>query len=343
VDQRLREEGIRNEVSLVVGGSVRSSADVVKAVALGADAVYIGTPDHLHTTHLKACAQAKKHVYVQKPLSMDMNELNDACDAVKKAGIIAQVGTQGRSYPGIAGARQAYKNGLTGRLSRVEECRNSSKPYWYKYLREVRKEDVNWKEFLNDRPMRPFSSDAYSAWYGYYDFSHGPITNLGAHFIDTVHYITGCGIPESCVCLGGIFTWKDEHKFTVPDCVQATWIYPEGFLVSSSNNTGNGSGNVRNFYGDRGTLNILNSNSPTFNSSGALNPDTKVKGDRPVEPVDCPNHWLNWLQCMRDKQTPNASIDDGYKHAVAVLMAVRSYETGRKTVFDPKKRAILTV
>lgn len=43
VDQRLREEGIRNEVSLVVGGSVRSSADVVKAVALGADAVYIGT------------------------------------------------------------------------------------------------------------------------------------------------------------------------------------------------------------------------------------------------------------------------------------------------------------
>ncbi len=43
VDQRLREEGIRGEVSLVVGGSIRSSADVVKAIALGADAVYIGT------------------------------------------------------------------------------------------------------------------------------------------------------------------------------------------------------------------------------------------------------------------------------------------------------------
>ena len=43
VDQRLRDEGIRNNVSLVVGGSIRSASDVVKAVALGADACYIGT------------------------------------------------------------------------------------------------------------------------------------------------------------------------------------------------------------------------------------------------------------------------------------------------------------
>lgn len=43
VDSRLREEGIRDNVSLVVGGSIRSSSDVVKAIALGADAVYIAT------------------------------------------------------------------------------------------------------------------------------------------------------------------------------------------------------------------------------------------------------------------------------------------------------------
>ena len=43
VDKRLRDEGIRNDVSLVVGGSIRSSADVVKAVALGADACYVAT------------------------------------------------------------------------------------------------------------------------------------------------------------------------------------------------------------------------------------------------------------------------------------------------------------
>ena len=43
VDQRLRDEGIRDQVSVVVGGSIRSSADVVKAIALGADACYIAT------------------------------------------------------------------------------------------------------------------------------------------------------------------------------------------------------------------------------------------------------------------------------------------------------------
>ncbi len=43
VDTRLRDEGVRNNVSLVVGGSIRSSADVIKAIALGADACYIGT------------------------------------------------------------------------------------------------------------------------------------------------------------------------------------------------------------------------------------------------------------------------------------------------------------
>ena len=43
VDQRLRQEGIRGQVSIIAGGSIRSSADVVKAIALGADACYIAT------------------------------------------------------------------------------------------------------------------------------------------------------------------------------------------------------------------------------------------------------------------------------------------------------------
>ena len=42
-DKRLRDEGIRNNVSLVVGGSIRSASDVVKAIALGADACYVAT------------------------------------------------------------------------------------------------------------------------------------------------------------------------------------------------------------------------------------------------------------------------------------------------------------
>ncbi len=43
VDKRLRDEGIRNQVSLIVGGSIRNSSDVIKAIALGADACYVAT------------------------------------------------------------------------------------------------------------------------------------------------------------------------------------------------------------------------------------------------------------------------------------------------------------
>ena len=61
VDRRLRDEGIRNNVSLVVGGSIRSSSDVVKAVALGADACYIGTAALLALgCHLCRSCQAGK-------------------------------------------------------------------------------------------------------------------------------------------------------------------------------------------------------------------------------------------------------------------------------------------
>jgi glutamate synthase domain-containing protein 2 len=61
VDRRLRDEGLRNRVSLVVGGSIRSSSDVVKAIALGADACYIATAALLALgCHLCRTCQAGK-------------------------------------------------------------------------------------------------------------------------------------------------------------------------------------------------------------------------------------------------------------------------------------------
>ncbi|MDD2476423.1 MAG: Gfo/Idh/MocA family oxidoreductase, partial [Dysgonamonadaceae bacterium] len=93
------------------------------------DAVMIASPDHLHTTQLEAAARAGKHIYVEKPLAMDMDKLIRAVDAVKEAGVVVQVGTQLRSLPGMVGARELFRQGKLGKLSRVEECRNSQKPY----------------------------------------------------------------------------------------------------------------------------------------------------------------------------------------------------------------------
>jgi len=308
------------------------------------DAVTIASCDVHHTAHLEAAAKAGKHIYVEKPLAVEFEDLVRAVDAVKEAGTVVQVGTQIRSLPSIVGARDLCRTGIFGRFSRFEECRNAESPYWYHYLKDVREEDVDWKEFLHGLPMRPFRSDIYSGWYGHYEFSRGPIPNLGAHFIDLVHFITGASFPQSCVCLGHINeTWKDEHNFTAPNCIQATWIYPEGFLVSSSNNLANRSGCIRKLYGDKGSLDISNWNKPTYDCEGAPRRDGSIRGKNEVKPTEHPDHYLNWLQCMRSGQTPNASIDAGYQHAVAVIMAMKSFETGRKTVYDPVKRTIKTV
>ncbi len=305
------------------------------------DAVMIASCDLHHTAHLEAAARAGKHIYCEKPIAVEFPDLVRAVDAVKEAGTVVQVGTQIRSLPSIVGARDLFRTGIFGKLSRVEECRNAERPYWYHYLKDVREEDVDWKEFLHGLPQRPFRSDIYSGWYGHYEFSRGPIPNLGAHFIDLMNFITGATVPTSCVCLGHINeTWKDEHNFTNPNVIQATWTYPEGFLVSSSNNLANGAGCIRKLYGDKGSLDISNWSKPTYDCEGAPRRDGTIRGKNEVTPTEHPDHFLNWLQCVRSGEKPNASIDAGYQHAVPVIMAMKSYETGRKTMYDPVKREI---
>ncbi len=312
----------------------------------GIDAVMIASPDFHHTTHLEAAAKARKHIYVEKPLATEFPKLLRAYDAAKAAqaaGSIIQVGTQLRSFPGIVGARELMKSGVLGKIMRIDESRNGDKPYWYSYLgKDIKQEDVDWAEFLGDTPKQPFDARKLSAWYGYYEFCQGPVPQWGAHFLDLMHYVMDCGLPQSCVCLGGVTTWNDENKFTTPDNVIATWMYPEGFVVTSSNNFGNSAGNTRKFFGEKGTLAVDNWNAPTYSAEGGRKRDGSIRGKIDVTPIQRPDHWLNWLQCIRSGETPHASIDAGYQHAVAVLMAVISYDTGKRTTYDPKKRAITT-
>ena len=305
------------------------------------DAVMVASPDHHHTTHLEAVAKAGKHVYIEKPMAQDIDALNRAVDAVKAAGIIAQVGTQIRSLPEIGGCRELYKSGIFGKVTRIEECRNNEKPYWYQYLKDAKKEDVDWPEFLGDIKSKPFRADYYSGWYGYYDTSRGPIPGYGAHYIDMVNYITGSTYPTECVCLGGTLMERDEHQFTAPDSVQALWLYPEGFLVSSSNNLSNSDGSVRKIYGDAGVLDFSNWSAPFYNAKGAPKRATgKIRGEKKVEPIARPDHFRNWLDCLRSGKQPHAPIEAGHQHAVAVIMAMMSYESGRKAIYDREKRAI---
>lgn len=106
-------------------------------------------------------------------------------------------------------ARAFVAAGGLGKILKVEQSRNSYRPYWHRYAeRPVAAEDVDWKAFLMHRRYRAFNADQYAGWFGYRDFSRGPHTNLMAHFINMVHLVTGAKIPKRAVTLGGIYRGK---------------------------------------------------------------------------------------------------------------------------------------
>ncbi len=339
---RVRREVASAQANEWYGRPARQFVSYRDVIALkDVDAVMIASPDCHHTTHLKAAAEAGKDAYCEKPLAMDMEGLKAACDAVKKAGTVVQIGTQLRSLSSFAGCRELYRTGILGKVGRIEQCRNNEKPYWYLYLKpDVKQEDLDWKEFVGDRTTKPFDPILYSGWYGYREFSDGPTCGYGSHFLDLVHFITGAKFPSSCVSLGGTYTYKDEHHFTCPDHVQALWVYPEGFMVSYSTLCGNGSGNSFKIFGDEGVLDMVSWTEPVLSAEGGAKRSGKIRGKVPVQDVPMPDHFLDWLQCLRSRKTPNASIDAGYQHAVACLMAVQSYDTGKRTIYDVEKREI---
>lgn len=304
------------------------------------DAVTIASPDHWHTTHLKAAAEAKKDVYCEKPLSKDLDSLKKACDAVRESGVVFQAGTQLRSYPSFTGAREVFRSGVLGTIGRIEQCRNGWRPYWYGYLKDVKEEDVDWETFLGNNKKRPFDPVQYSGWYGYREFSDGPIPGLASHFIDLVHYITGAKFPTSVVAHGGTYTWIDDYRFTCPDHAQCLWTYPEGFMVSYSTNFGNGSGNSFKIFGDQAVLDLVEWEKPMLSVDG-INEGKGTKAEAgPVAPVERPDHFQDWLHCIRTRGTCNADIDAAYQHAVAVIMAMNAFDTGKRMVYDVEKRDI---
>jgi predicted dehydrogenase len=306
------------------------------------DAVVIGTPDHQHCRMLTATARAGKDAYVEKPLAMEMKELIQAVDTVKRYKRIVQCGTQVRSFPSAVAARAFVSSGGPGRILKVEQSRNSYRPYWHQYgERPVKESDVDWKAFLMHRKYRPFNADQYAGWFGYREFSRGPHSNLMVHFIDLVHYITGATVPKRAVTLGGTYRWKDAR--TAPDSIETVFEYPdEGFMVRYSTTFGTNAGSYLKFFGTRGVLDASRwSWTEPFQVSGegSGEPD-RIQPGTDLPSLESTPHMKNWLECLRSRKAPHAPIEAGYTHSVAVIMADEAYVRGTRIVYDPVKQSM---
>ncbi len=302
------------------------------------DAVVISAPDHLHCTMLRDAVLAGKDVYVEKPLAMNMKELIEAVDTVKKSKKVVQVGTQVRSWASSVAARAFVSSGGLGKIFKIEQSRNGYRPYWHHYgERPVQESDVDWKAFLQNRKFRPWNPDEYTAWYGYRDFSLGPQTGFMSHFIDLVHFVTGAKFPRHVTAFGGIYRWKDAR--TAPDSFEATLEYPEGFLVRYNTTFGTDANSFLKFFGTRGVMDATRWDEPWVLSGQEGEPDSLPAGAK-IPEAGSTHHMKNFLECLRTRSEPAAPIDAGYQHAVACLMADESWVHGTRMVYDPAKRQI---
>ena len=81
------------------------------------DAVVFATPHRQHEEHIRLAAQAGKHVYVEKPFTLDIDGARSAIDAVKKAGVVLGVDYQRRFHPSICEIRDRINDGRLGTIS----------------------------------------------------------------------------------------------------------------------------------------------------------------------------------------------------------------------------------
>ncbi len=310
------------------------------------DAVVFGTPDHQHCGQLIDAVQAGKDVYVEKPICLDMEELNKAYDTVTGSKAVVQMGTQGRSDPGTAAAREFLASGKLGKLFRVESWISRYEPYWNDYVGPESESDTDWRAFLYNRPYRPFNSDQHGAWMGYHEFSTGPIGGWMSHYSDFVHAATGCGLPLNAVCHGGIFAPTSDRRRTAPDTVTCMLEYPEGFVTEFTTHFGNTiNSQTTIFYGDKGVMRTLFGHAPrvpVVSGEGSEHPD-RIASEMTLE-APKPNHhmlhMLNWLECVRSRKQPVANMDAGYMQGVAVVMGDMAYVKGCKVVFDKERREV---
>ncbi len=320
------------------------------------DALIIATPDHAHAQILKLAADAGKDAYCEKPMSNVLSEANEALDAVRKSGVIVQIGTQRRANPRYRKATGMIADGLIGDAVKVDLHWSFYSPYrWARKEKDIlmaRESDLDWGTWHMGRPQRPFDPRIFRCFRLFKDFSSGIIDQWMSHGIDLAHMLTGVSYPVSAVSHGGIYKWKDFREN--PDTQEVTLEYQKGdgkFLAVYSTNWINGYGNGTRVHGTLGSFEGESFSNPDADwqfSGQGVNSEGKIQ-DRivvPRESVDMDEmgmaHMTNWLDAVRRRDPKGlfCPVEAGYGHSIACIMATDAYWSGKRMVFDPKTRVI---
>jgi predicted dehydrogenase len=333
------------------------------------DAVIVATADFQHAQHGVQAVRAGRDAYVEKPMANTMADARDIRKAVHEAGKVVQIGTQRRSARNYQRAYEFLRSGEFGDIVAVEMTWNVNQPgRWRRpdLVATLREEDTDWKRFLVNRPEAPFDPRKYLEFRLFWPYSSGIPDQWMVHQIDTVHWFTGLPRPRSVVANGNIYHWHDGRKNW--DTMTAVFDYgplndsTKGFQVVYSSRQTNSAGDVKELYRSNGGTLDLDKN--LISSEGGLEANyaqemkmqpnkletrplvdkvtsMETGADTGVDEATSAN-MRNWMECVRSRKTPNADIEAGYSHSIALCMTIAAIQTGKRVTFDDDKQEVVT-
>ena len=229
VDQnRLDEAAKKNEKNhLDAGGSAPKAPKLFKdyrkmldEMAGEIDGVIVSTPDHTHYVAAMHAIKHGKHVCVQKPLCNYISEVRNLHKAAKTAGIVTQMGNQGRTMDGQRLAKEWIEQGAIGELQEIRLWTN--RPIWPQGPLQKRAAEcpsnLDWDLWLAQEANEPYfefelpagmtnkrsgNSIHPFAWRGWWQFGSGALGDMGCHIMDATFSILGQLIPEKIDAVSG--------------------------------------------------------------------------------------------------------------------------------------------
>lgn len=219
------------------------------------DAVVVSTPDHWHALMTILACAAGKDVYVEKPLSLFIDEGKWMIEAERRYKRVVQVGTQQRSGKHYQECVELIRNRHIGemRSARLSSFRNIT-PGFTKAVGQQPLSESDWQMWLGPAPYVKFDINRciyHFRWF--WDYSGGQTTNLLAHNIDIVQWATGVQ-PKSVAAMGGRYSLTEIGE--TPDVVEAIIEFP-GFVATwSCREMSAGGAGGTEFFGTKGMLKI---------------------------------------------------------------------------------------
>ena len=319
--------------------NARSFTDHRALLALNdVDAVLIAVPDHWHAAIAIDALYAGKDVYVEKPLTLKIDEGPVIVKAARLNHRICQVGMQQRSGKHYLEAKQLYLD--TGKLGKITLART----WWHGNGYHLRKApaslqtqpaNLDWAHFLGPLKWRDWDPQQYWNWRAYLDFGGGQVTDLFTHWIDVVHMFMGQDNPVSASAAGGVYHYKDGR--TAPDTINVLLEYPSQFTATFEATLVPGiTGEGIEMCGTQGRLWIDRSRYE-FHPAGRDAKPTVVEASSDLD-LD---HVQNFLECVRSRKLPNGDVLIGHRSAQASHLGNLSYMQKRRIDFDPVREEIL--